>query len=305
MTFFTALLAMTLSADPLSPGLHERSLTVDETDREYLVYVPKVDEPPERGLPLVLAFHGGGSRAAVMVVFSELNDTADKHGFVVVYPNGTGRVERARTFNGGNCCGYAERRDVDDVKFTAAVLDDVANVVAVDAKRVYATGMSNGAIMCYRLADEMAGRIAAIAPVAGPMGKETCSPSRPVAVCHFHGTEDEFAAYDGGPGKRSLSRTNFYSVDHTIKQWIRANGCVEDPRSTELPNKIDDGTKVIRYEYAPTNDKRGAEVVHYKIEGGGHTWPGHPTRFRFLGKTTGNIDANEAMWEFFQRHRLP
>jgi len=295
------LAVMTLSADPLTPGLHERKLTVDDREREYLVYVPEVEEAPADGLPVVLAFHGGGSHARQMVEFTGLNQTADKHGFAVVYPNGAGRLPRVRSFNGGNCCGYAQRRDIDDVKFTQAVIDDVQQVVDVDATRIYATGMSNGAIMAYRVADEMAASIAAIAPVAGPIGTETCSPSRPVPVCHFHGTEDEFAAYAGGPGKRSLSRTDFYSVEHTLAQWVKANGCRPKARITRLENKVDDGTSVTKYEYL--NEAGEALVVHYQIHGGGHTWPGQKPKLRFLGKSTGNLDANEAMWAFFQRHR--
>lgn len=295
------LMAMTSNVEQLEIGQHHRSLVVDDAERDYFVYVPKTKiAQPVAGWPLVLAFHGGGSNAEQMIDFCGLNDAADQHGFVVVYPNGSGRAEGIKTFNGGNCCGYAQRRNVDDVKFTRAVVGDVKTVVQIDAKRVYATGMSNGAIMCYRLASEAADLVAAIAPVAGPMGTEKCSPSRPVSVCHFHGTDDEFAGYAGGSGKRSITRTEFYSVEFSINQWITANGCETKAKVTNLPQQIDDGTEVIRYEYGGGRD--GSEVVHYRIEGGGHTWPGHPSRIGYLGKTTNNIDVNEVMWEFFTRH---
>jgi polyhydroxybutyrate depolymerase len=300
MLAFIFLIAMTQTTKPLAPGQHHRTLAVEDVQRDYFVYVPttKVAQP-KAGWPLVLVFHGGGSNAEQMIEFCEMNATADKHGFVVVYPNGSGRVAGIKTFNGGNCCGYARRRKIDDVKFTRAVVDDVRTVVSIDARRVYATGMSNGAVMCYRLASEAADLVAAIAPIAGPMGTEKCSPSRPVSICHFHGTDDEFARYAGGSGKRSVTRTDFYSVEFSLNCWIKANGCSTEARVTKLPQKVDDGTQVTRYEYG--GGRSGSEVVHYRIEGGGHTWPGHEPRFDYLGKSTGNIDANEAMWEFFAK----
>src|SRR5437016_6447484 len=115
-----------------------------------------------------------------MVRFCGLNEKADRAGFLAVYPSGTGRLERALTWNGGNCCGYAMLNKVDDVAFTRGLLDDLAKAVLIDRKRVYATGMSNGAMMVYRLASELSDRIAAIAPVSGPMGTRTCHPKRPV-----------------------------------------------------------------------------------------------------------------------------
>src|SRR5581483_1221143 len=139
--------------------------------------------------PVVLAFHGGGSNAMQMADFCGLNAKADGAGFIVAYPEGSGRLARDHTWNGGNCCGYAMEQKVDDVGFVRVLLDDLAWRARIDTKRVYATGMSNGAVMAYRLASELADRIAAIAPVAGPMGTATCKPSRPVSVMHFHGTE--------------------------------------------------------------------------------------------------------------------
>jgi polyhydroxybutyrate depolymerase len=191
---------------------------------------------------------------------------------------------------------------VDDVGFVRSLLDDLARVVTVDAKRVFATGISNGGMICYRLASELSDRIAAIAPVSGPMGTETCSPKRPVSVMHFHGTDDQFAPFKGGKGSRSSVGINFYSVDHSIRAWVKADGCPEKPAVVQLPKKADDGTSVERATYGP--GKNGSEVVLITIEGGGHTWPGREPRLNFLGKSTKNISANDLMWDFFQKHPL-
>jgi polyhydroxybutyrate depolymerase len=295
---FTVLAA---SDDKLSPVDHVRTLEQDKWTRTYLVHVPKSYDGT-KSYPVVLVYHGGGSNAEQMVQFCGLNETADKYGFFAVYPKGTGRLEKALTWNGGNCCGYAMQNKVDDVTFTKALLDDLAKVVKVDAKRVYATGMSNGAIMAYRLAAELSERIAAIAPVSGPMGTETCAPKRPVPVIHFHGTDDQFAPFKGGKGEWSLSRTDFYSVDHSLRAWVKANGCKEEPAIEELPDKAKDGTKVTRKTYGGGKD--GAEVVLVVIEGGGHTWPGREPGFKLLGKATKNVSANEMMWAFFEKHPM-
>jgi polyhydroxybutyrate depolymerase len=287
--------------DPLTPGDHTRTLEVDSRTRTYLMHVPPKHDP-KKPAPVVLVFHGGASNAEQMVRFCGLNETADRHGFLVVYPSGTGRMKTALTWNGGNCCGYAMLNKVDDVAFTRALLDDLAKMVTVDAKRVYATGMSNGAIMAYRLASELSDRIAAVAPVAGPMGTEKCEPKRPVPVLHFHGTEDAFAPFKGGKGTKSLSQTDFYSVEHSIRAWVKADGCSEKPEEEKLPDRTKDGTTVIRKTYG--GGKEGTEVVLIVIEGDGHTWPGREPLLKALGKSTKNISANELMWEFFQKHPM-
>jgi polyhydroxybutyrate depolymerase len=297
MLLLSLVLSALLAAEPIGPGDHTRTLEHGGQTRSYIVHVPpKYDAKPT---PVVLSFHGGGANAETMVRFCDLNEKADKQGFIVVYPNGTGYMNML-TWNGGNCCGYAMKNNVDDVGFTRAVLDDLAKVANVDAKRVFATGMSNGAIMCYWLASELSDRIAAVAPVSGPMGTATCNPKRPVPVMHFHGTDDSFAPFKGGKGK-GVSGTEFFSVDHSITAWVKANGCPETPVIADMPKKADDGTTVQRKTYGPGKD--GAEVVLFVINGGGHTWPGRDT-VRFLGTSTHNISANDLMWEFFQRHPM-
>jgi polyhydroxybutyrate depolymerase len=288
-------------ADVLGAGDHTRTLAVDGRPRTYLVHVPPRYDP-KKPMPVVLVFHGGLSSANLMARFCGLNDKADSAGFLAVYPNGTGRGERALTWNACNCCGYAERYQVDDVAFVRALLDDLAKVARVDPKRVYATGISNGGMLCYRLASELSERIAAIAPVSGTMGTETCAPKRAVSVHHFHGTADEFLPFRGGRGPKSLAGVDFYSVEHSVGAWVKANGCKEEPVVTRLPDKVGDGTKVVQKAYGGGRD--GAEVVLVVIEGGGHTWPGREARVQFLGKSTKNISANDVMWEFFEKHPM-
>lgn len=101
---------------------------------------------------------------------------------------------------------------------------------------------------------------------------------------------------------KGVSGTDFYSVDHSIRAWVKANGCKEEPVTVELPEKAKDGTKVTCKTYG--DGKGGVEVVLVVIEGGGHTWPGLQPKLNFLGKSTKNISANDLMWEFLQRHPI-
>lgn len=294
------MVSIALAADPLAVGDHARTLKGEGEERSYIVHVPKGYDG-KTAMAVVLAFHGGGSNGKQMVGFCGLNEKADAAGFIVVYPNGTGLLSAVLTWNAGNCCGGAMRNDVDDVAFVRALLDDLATVAKVDSKRVFATGISNGGMISYRLASELSDRIAAIAPVGGPMGTESCSPKRPVPVMHFHGDDDNFAPYEGGRGK-GVSQTDFYSVEHSIAAWVKANGCPAKLVETKEPDKTDDGMTVTRKTYGPGKD--GAEVVLITIHGGGHTWPGRVPPVKFLGPSTTDISANDLMWEFFEKHPM-
>jgi polyhydroxybutyrate depolymerase len=291
------LLAMTvLSAIPLAPGDHVRSLTIGNLARSYAVHVPPTYDPG-RPTPVVLALHAAAMNGAAMARFCGLNETADRAGFVVVYPNGTGSTPFFLYWDAGGVRG----RPSDDVGYVAKLLDDLATVVHVDPRRVYATGMSNGAMMCYRLAAELSDRIAAIAPVAGTMAIETFRPRRPVPVLHFHGTKDGLVLF-GGPDERIPKNLKFLSVDASIRAWAEADGCPETPAVFEVPDLVEDGTRVLRKSYGP--GRGGSEVILYIIEGGGHTWPGREPRIPYLGRSTRDIAANDLIWEFFQKHAL-
>ena len=259
---------------------------------------PKYD--PKTPTPVVLILHGAGTDATITVPFTGMSRKSDEAGFIAVYPNGTG-IGPFQTWNAGGLSGLLAEGKPDDVAFISKLLDDLATVVNVDAKRVYVTGISNGGMMAYKLAAELSDRIAAIAPVAGTMTMDTISPRRPVPVMHFHGTKDTFVPFNG-PSDKVPKFIRFKSVEETIAAWAKANGCPAEPQLADEPNKVDDGTKVQRKTYGPGTD--GAEVILWTIEGGGHTWPGMKAPVNFIGKSTQNISANDLMWEFFEKHPL-
>jgi polyhydroxybutyrate depolymerase len=282
------------ATEQLGPGDHVRTVTMGEQDRSYLVHVPP-GYNAQQTMPVVLIFHGAGLDANQMVNYCGLNVKADQAGFIAVYPNGSGL--RGLSWNAEICCDAAARMHVDDVAFVRGVLDDVEKVLNVDRGRVYATGASNGAMLCYRLASELSDRIAAIAPVAGSMGSKTCHPSRPVSVIHFHGTEDQWIPYKGGPGTRKVT---FNSVDDAVRAWVQADGCSAAAQVKRYPDRVRDGTTVTKSTYS--GGKNGSEVVLVSIEGGGHSWPGRDWQPETFGKSTKNISANDLIWDFFSKH---
>lgn len=287
---------------PLEAGDHLLRLTVDDRPRSYRVHVPAQCHA-SRPAPVVLVFHGTSMNAKSMAQASGLNAKSDEAGFVAVYPNGTGVHPQFLTFNAGEEHDPMSEGRPDDVKFVGKLLDDLAMHLRIDENRVFATGMSNGGMMCYRLAAEMPDRIAAIAPVAGPMAVPMPAARRPLSVIHFHGTADEIVPIDG-PDERTPDTVRFRSVDDTLRLWAQANGCPPVPETVAEPDCTNDGTTVQRLTWGPGT--KGAEVVFYRIEAGGHTWPGKTPMFKkLLGRSTRDISANDLIWSFFERHPLP
>jgi polyhydroxybutyrate depolymerase len=280
----------------LGSGDHECSLTMDELERSYLVHIPESYDPQKR-TPVVLALHGFTMNGPTMAGFCGMNAKSDEVGFIVVYPSGTGRSPFLFWNAGGDWEGIG--RKPDDVAFIGKLLDDLATVVNVDEKRVYACGMSNGAMMCYRLAAELSDRIAAIAPVAGTIAIEESDPKRPVPVIHFHGTNDKMVPFETAEGKVRASFRGM-PVEDSIQTWVKLNNCDDNSKATDVLSKPEDDLKVTRTSYA--QGQNGADVVLVIVEGGGHTWPGRKPRFR--GKSALNVSANDLIWEFFEKHPM-
>lgn len=278
----------TSSAYP--PGTTEAKLTVAGRSRSFLVHVPPGYRADE-ATPVVLMLHGGGgSGKQLQTQSAEMDPIADRERFITVYPDGTGLV---RTWNAGLCCGKAVEDGVDDVAFVAALLDHLEGALCTDRNRVFATGMSNGALLAHRLACELSDRVVAIAPVAGTMGIPECKPTRPVAVMQIHGTLDGHVPWAGGVGC-GPSGASFTSVPSTMEGWRVRNGCA----ATTAPYFTQgDGTCMAQ---------QGCQVpvVLCAIEGGGHSWRGGLPKSAVAdcpadGAQSTTFFASEAAWAFF------
>lgn len=294
--WFSGSLALAAETERLGPGDHARSIESGGRNRRFLVHVPAAYDPATPA-PVVMAFHGAAMTGEMMARFSGLNATADRNGFVVVYPSGTG-TGPFLTWNAGGFTGrWAENRP-DDVRFVAEMLDDLAKRLTIDPKRVYACGMSNGGMMCYRLAAELSDRIAAIAPVAGTIAIEKSEPKRPVPVLHIHGRKDRIVPYDG-PDARMPGIMRFRGVDESVRTWVEIDGCDHVP-SVETLSKPADAMTVVRKSFR--GGRENSQVVLIVVEEGGHTWPGRPAPAGFVGKSATNVSANDLIWDFFRQY---
>ena len=284
----------------------------DARTRSALVHIPATLAADTRPVPLVLNFHGGGGHAANQRAYSRMDRLADREGFIVAYPNGTGPLpDRLLTWNAGRCCGQAASRNVDDVGFVRALIDRLADRWPIDRSRVYATGLSNGAMMSYRLAIELPDRIAAIAPVAGSM--VAAGPGgRAMPILHIHSVDDRRALFAGGLGPPfpfTDVRVEHPDALEVLQRWAAFEACalpaVETAQRRGAAGSVGEGHSATRLEFQGCRD--GAEVVLWRLTGAGHVWPGGQPDFlpRLLGPGTDVIDANEEMWRFFSRFSLP
>ncbi len=295
----------------LAPGDHEIELEHGGRERRALLRVPPRPEAVSDDAvvrhPVLLAFHGGGGNARQFRRSLTLDEDADARGFIVVYPYGTGKLRRSLlTWNAGTCCGYATNEDVDDVDFVRALLDELGRRTPIDTERVYATGFSNGAMFAYRLAAELPDRIAAIAAVSGAMVLPKALPTRPVPILHIHSVDDPRALYAGGlgpPFPLTNSRQQHTPVRQVLQSWAAWNGCGAEPEEGE-PVTAENGHTATRLTWGPGSD--GVEVVHWRLTGGGHAWPGGvPTgREKIVGAPTDVIDADGEIWDFLSRWTL-
>lgn len=291
------LAAATPATASLRAGDQDASLTIGRRERSYVVHLPPAINA-QRNFPLVIVLHGGGGSDDNVARMSGMSVKADQEGFITVYPNGTGRLEdKLLTWNSGNCCGYALDNQIDDVGFIRALVEKLQRDYPIDPRRIYATGISNGGMMSYRLACEASDIIAAVAPVAGALNVE-CKPSQPVSVIAFNGMLDEHVLFNGGAPKKSIdSHTRIdNSVPNATSFWTQYDRCGLSPQHT-------DSGSILRDEYSGCAN--GTSVVLYAIKNGGHAWPGGQ-RGSFLGDVpTPEISATDLMWEFFVTHPKP
>lgn len=232
-------------------------------ERSYILYVP-ANYDAARPSPLLLCFHCYTSSASTIMSYSGFNKIADTANFIVVYPQGT-LLKGTTHWNVG---GWTTASTTDDVGFTKVLLDSIAAKYTFDNTKVYATGMSNGGFMSFLLACQLSNRIAAIASVTGSMTPETylaCNPQHPTPVMQIHGTSDGTVPYNGALWTKS--------IDAVVNYWVAFNhtNTVAITTSVVNTNTTDDST-VESMIYAAGDSC--CSVIHYKVSGGDHTWPG-------------------------------
>ena len=284
---------------------YSAAITHDGLERTYHVHIGRsynADSPT----PLVIALHGGGGTGRGMERLTGFNAVADSEDFIVVYPDG---IEKHWNDGRGIQKYRAHIENIDDVGFISALIGELSGEVNIDTTRVYVTGISNGGMMSHRLACELSDKITAISPVVSsvPVNMATVwEPSRSVPVLIINGTDDPLVPWEGGEIRIGMSvHGDVLSVADTVKFWTDKNDCSMLPVVTHLPDEAPtDGTSVRKEVYAECTDE--VAVILYAVEGGGHTWPGgyqYLPEF-IIGKTSGEFDATEVIWQFFSEHSL-
>jgi polyhydroxybutyrate depolymerase len=277
--------------------------------RSYYLYLPQKWDKKSL-LPVVFLFHGGGGGGRGALYYYELEQKAEEAGFMLVAPDGTGEADNILlTWNVSFGFGYAQKNRVNDTGFIAALLQHLTNTYPVDDKRIFATGLSNGAIFCHWLAAQPENRFAAIAPVVGTVGGKDQhekdfhlppAPTKPVSVCIIQGLIDERVLIDGGIQKKSVTEAKeMLSASATIDFWVTANNCEKIASSTWNP-------ELLSTVYQHANGRDGSEVIAYVVHNLGHAWPGSTkTPRRGSDKPPQQFKANDIIWDFFKSHHRP
>jgi len=277
-----------------APGVTTRHITVGGADREYLLSIPD-DYDPSKPAPLLFDFHGLSSNMQEQSLYTRLDQQGGARGYVVITPNGQGDVLRHWSL-----VPSAARNP--DVAFVQAMLRTTNRALCIDQRRVFSTGISNGAMFSTLLACALPGRLAAIAPVAGINATAVCGAGTPrVSVLAFHGTGDPIVPYQGGayfsgsPVGRALGVPEAKSVDDAAAAWAAFDGCGTPAAQSFVADDV-------QHVVWPDCPVTGA-VELYRVLGGGHTWPGAAAvGADRLGPTTASIDATKLVLDFFDAH---
>jgi polyhydroxybutyrate depolymerase len=257
-------------------------LEAGRRDRDYLLHLPS-SYNSNRPAGVVVALHGYSGDAQGMEQGTGLSTAADRFGFIAVYPDGVMDVDANRYWNSVGNVG----KSPDDVLFVSLVLDQLQHSACVDPRRIFVTGFSNGGGMTGVLMCRLSHRIAAFAPVAGNFYRilDGCSTERPVSALEVHGTADDVIPYAGIPPAQEPAYP-LPAIPDWLSMWASHDRCAADP-SVFLETADAMGERW-------TGCSDGAEVAHYRIEGGGHAIPA----------SIGGRSFADVLWSFFTAHPL-
>jgi polyhydroxybutyrate depolymerase len=272
-----------LPSEPGVTGVRQRQLVFARTTRSYRVFSPSAPAPGA-GWPLVIVLGGVGDSAQSMTNATQFDREAAAGQFVVAYPESAGP-----SWNAGFCCAGAASDTSDDVGFLNVLLDQLQHDYRIDAARVYAVGVSAGAMMAYRWACADAERVTGVGSVAGAMLLDSCHPAQPVSIIEIHGTADPLVPYGGGtvapPG---VATQPVPSSGALAQRWATLDGCSETP-------SVQTATPVTSTTWSLC--ARGSGVRLIAVSGAGHTW--YTPDF---GAANGAVDATHEIWTYLSSH---
>lgn len=274
-------------AKVVPPGTYTETIPSGGINRQYIIHVPSGYDGT-RALPLVFVLHGIGGTDKGMVAGTGMVQQADQAGFFAVFPMGTGSP------TGWNDVIFPQPiTTVDDLGFFKDMIARFESRLHVDPKRIYVTGLSNGAFQAYQLGAEIPNTLAAIAVVEGSIGTRDGStthvipqPASALPVLIIHGQKDTTAPYYGGPSAGQL-HLNYFSVAEAVSFWTKSDGCAQPPTKKTL-----NGGAIVSEDYQSCAG--GSEVLFYSIVNGVHEWPTLENQAKF--------DGTAAIWDFFSQH---
>jgi polyhydroxybutyrate depolymerase len=280
-------------------------LNIDGLKRTCDVYSPAGAETEPR--PLIFLFHGHGGSANQLIGRSGNHaphriwlEIAEREKLVIAVPLGAQSPDGGPGWN--DCRADAQSNPkTNDVTFIRELIEALARSRAVDRRRIFASGISNGGNMALRLALELSDQFAAVAVVSSAMPKvNACGPpAHPVSALFMNGTADPVLPYDGGEVAKAWGkRGSVISTDASVRYWVQHNQTKAEPEVTQVPPGA-----VTRYRYS--GGKGGTEVVLYKIEGGGHTEPSIREHYSgpiesAVGAQNSDIEMADEIWGFFK-----
>ena len=251
-------------------------------NRECLVHLPQ-DYNSSEALPVVFNLHGYGGYAMDHLAYADMRSLADREGFILIYPQGS-CLDGNPHWN-SFLSGPDNKSDAEDIDFFSALIDEISSTYNVDLDRVYFCGYSNGGMMSYALACALSERVAAIGSISGTMldWPEVCSPTHPMPVIIFHGTNDEVLPYEGN--------SDWSSVPYSLNYWTQFNELGATPSQAQT---FSGGTRLVEYEtYGPGLNQVSLDL--YRVIQGEHNW---------FDISTLGFDMNEALWDFFNRYDI-
>ncbi|MEO8687588.1 MAG: PHB depolymerase family esterase [Solirubrobacteraceae bacterium] len=232
-------------------------------------------------MALVVAFHGAGGNGPSFAAYTGLSRTANRHGFAVLYPTAG---------SGSHFWSLNRSMAPDDVGRLRALLPQAERLACADTARMFATGVSNGGGFAARVGCQLAGTIAAVAPVAGGYrALDPCPANRRASLLEIHGTADPVVPYEGRGPEHEGNPKDF------VTDWAERDGC-STRTEAERPSRL-----VLRFHHLACPD--GLSVEHVRLQGTDHGWPGAAPPFP--RRNPSGLRVNEVVWRFFAAHRLP
>ena len=297
--FITSLFTLSITIVAFAQKNINGNLVVNNTKRDYILHLPP-GYMSVQPLPLVMIFHGGGGNSEQMQKYFGMDAIADKEKFITVYPNSINK-----NWNDGREFKEAVKA-IDDVDFINRLLDTLEKNYAINTRRIFATGISNGGFFSYYLSYKMSNRLLAVSPVCASIPEQLYKefyPPNPISIMMMNGTKDPLVPYEGGKVGNVFtgSRGNCSSTTSTLARYIEVNHTNTTPEITTLENRDnDDGCTAVEYTYS--NGNNNTSVILVKVINGGHAVPGcsqYLSKF-IIGKVCKDFNGNEMIWSFFK-----